>query len=143
MILHRQTIFIWIAPWWFVETDPEFAVVDLARWGEEKYDWTQDPLGGAIDTVRYPRDVLETGDGDCEDYAVFAASVLASRGVEDLAFVSCTKGWIPDHTVLYADGNVYSNGTIYKNTTPDQFADIEGFDHTIVRPFSPTLSLPT
>lgn len=123
----RWTPLLFAAPRRFVERSEFWAGVNLHHWSESDYVWIQDDLNGYADTVRDPRATYERGEGDCEDYALVAACVLHSRGCLNLKFVVLSRGYLPEHTVLY-DANrhrVYSSGQIHDQSLEEYLDSVE------------------
>lgn len=112
-MLGRLTPRLYFDPWHFVEDDERWATIDLEDWSRRTYTWEQDPLTGLLDLTQHPETTYEDGTGDCEDYAVLAASVLVSRGTEpvSIGFVYRLRSWYA-HVVAFTDGRVYSSGEI-------------------------------
>lgn len=134
MKLFRWTPLVFAFPGQYVERSGFWADVDLLHWSERVYEWTEDGWNGVRDFARTPRETYETGRGDCEDYALVAASALASRGRTDLHFAIVSDGVLPEHFVLYdaADQRVFSSGRIY-DATLKEYLDQSRYERRVTR----------
>lgn len=134
MQLHRWTPLVFAFPDYYVERSAFWADVDLVDWSRQTYEWTQDDWNGVRDFAQSARKTYETGQGDCEDYALVAASVLASRDRSDLHFAIVSGGVLPEHFVLYdaGDQRVYSSGRIY-DATFAEYLDESRYTHRVTR----------
>ena len=84
----------------------------------DRYSWRQDAWNGLRDVARPVRETIVDECGDCEDYALVAASCLLRRGVDDVQLAVCFECvWgipIPRHVVAIENGAVYSSGIIHE-----------------------------
>lgn len=131
-ILDRWTPLSMAFPGRHIVTGPEFEAIDLTEWSANVYDYDADPYHPVVDYLTPPEAMLDGAKGDCEDYAFFAASVLASKGVEDIDLVSMLK-WGTGHVVAEANGKTYSSGTVH-DMTAGEFAKQNGYLLTLRRP---------
>ena len=124
MKLRRWTPLLFSSPKSYVEESEFWADIEFEQWSDEEYEWVKDNWNGVRDFVQEPRTTYEKGEGDCEDYALVAASVLVSRGRTDLHFAVVTSRVVPEHFVLYdADRErVYSSGTIHEKPLDEYVA---------------------
>lgn len=125
MTVRRWTPLTYLAPARYVDRDDWWQSFDLEEWSQSEYDWTRDPWNGFLDFARYPRDCVETGHGDCEDYALVALSWAAAHDREGLGIAFC---WVPPypwprHVIAFDDERVYSSGTIVETSVDDWVAD--------------------
>lgn len=96
-------------PSWYIDTDAVEGL-DIEAWSE-RYEWEQDPWGGALDYVSPVAETVATEAGDCEDYALVVLSVLARDGTPgELGY--CFDGYRPRHVIAYGNGCVFSSGEI-------------------------------
>ncbi|NEU58616.1 hypothetical protein [Halorussus sp. MSC15.2] len=118
----------------YVERSAYWADVDLVRWSKQTYEWTRDDWSGVRDFAQSARRTYETGRGDCEDYALVAANVLASRDRSNLHFAIVSEGFLPEHFVLYdaVDQQVYSSGRIY-DATLSEYLDESRYVRRVTR----------
>jgi len=121
-----------LSPERHIETGPEFAKVDLREWSDTAYTYEPDSFGLVGDVLTPPTRLLAGAQGDCEDYAFFAASVLAAQGVTDIDLVSMWKPGV-GHVVCEANGRTYSSGNIF-DYGAGAFARDHGYLVTVRRP---------
>jgi hypothetical protein len=115
MGLRRWTPLTFLFPRRYVARDRSWAEFDLETWSRTEYEWREDAWNGFRDFARRPADTVSQGEGDCEDYALVAASWAASRGRDDVGLAFCwesTRPW-PTHVVAFDDRRVYSSGHIH------------------------------
>lgn len=117
----RLTVWMFVDPDRYVDRGKFWSGFDLEQWSEYVYDWKQDSWDGLKDTVSDPRVVVETGRGDCDDYANVAVSTLLEQtdGFVGLAFMSTLAANPTGHVVAYTDTHVYSSGEIYEGSLND------------------------
>lgn len=95
--------------------DVEYAkTLDFHPWRWSEYDWSQDAFNGYADVVQPVKQTVETGTGDCDDFAFVAASWGLAQGKDvAIGIVGIRRYGIPlmQHIVTEFDGTViYSNG---------------------------------
>ena len=125
MDVRRWTPFVFAAPDRYVSRDDFWTEFDLAEWSSSAYDWTGDPWHGYRDFAQTPLELLATGCGDCEDYALLAASWALAQGRENVGLGFC---WLwpypwPRHVIAYDDEYVYSSGRITRESVDEWLAD--------------------
>lgn len=117
--LHRLALLVVARPKWYLDLDHDWSDFDLERWSYAEYQYEPDPLGGAADFLTPPAEMLEDPAGDCEDYAMVAASYLYAETDHDLSIVWLYR-WPPRirgpsaHLIAYdaTEQIVYSNGRV-------------------------------
>ncbi|MFC4360590.1 hypothetical protein ACFO0N_21810 [Halobium salinum] len=111
----RWTPFVFLAPDRYVADGEFWAEFDFRTWSRRGYEWVSDPWNGFRDVAKRPRETLAEGRGDCEDYALVAASWARARGHEGVGLGFCLESpypW-PRHAIAYDDRFVYSSGRIF------------------------------
>lgn len=137
-MIHRYGPLVIIRPKAYVKENDRWAAFDLEEWTENVYDYRQDPLSGLVDYVNYPSETVERGSGDCEDYAVLAASCRLSSGADRVGIAACAA-WRERtfHAFAYDDTKVYSSGEITEET-PAEFLERTMYDTMILQTISST-----
>ena len=118
-MLHRWTGFVYLAPRRYC--DPAAAAdLDIEAWSR-RFDWRADAWNGWRDRAKPVADTIADARGDCEDYALVAASWALARNLPvRLAF--CLRGVVPRHVVAVTDRRVYSSGAIHPGPLSDYLA---------------------
>ena len=89
----------------------------LAVFYYEHFDYRRDPFFGLYDIARHPADVVETGEGDCVDFARLAASIVYHMTPRPLALYVAVNISIhhpirsirtPFHVMVYDGTYTYS-----------------------------------
>jgi len=106
--------FLW--PRRYIDVD---AVVDINLEAfSDRYSWRQDAWNGLRDIAKPVSETVADERGDCEDYALVAASCLLRRGADDVHIAACFKRvWgvpVPRHVVAIGGDAVYSSGIIHE-----------------------------
>lgn len=131
--LHRLTplVFLWPHPY----LDPH-AVRDLdfEAWSQG-FEWQQDDWNGLRDIAQPVADTIESMAGDCEDYALVAASWAATHDHDRVGLACCFEGLRPRHVIAYDAERTYSNGTITQEGV-DEFQERSIYDRVICRRIS-------
>lgn len=111
---------LYAAPNRYIDTDYDWPDFDLEHWSTETFTWESDGWMGLRDTVQPPTQTIETGCGDCDDYALVALSYLAYWDVScNLAFLY-NVGWPPGgHVIAYTQTKTYSSGVIRRERAQD------------------------
>jgi len=113
--LQYWTPIVFLAPERYVAEGDHFAEVPLRAWSEAGYTYDPDPWQGWNDFLTPPEEMLSmNAEGDCEDYAFLAASVLASRGVSpiDIVFLTAEDG-VGGHVLCATEARVFSSGDVF------------------------------
>ncbi len=119
--LHRFSVWFLLFPRLFLNTEYTWDEFDIVSWSATEYEYQADPLFGLWDIVQPVPETLTSGAGDCDDYALVAASYLyattdheISLGVHIGVTTRPGKGHLTvyDHTAE----KVYSSGVIYPDT---------------------------
>lgn len=121
----RWTPLTFIAPGRYVDRDPSWAAFDLEGWAEGTYDWIEDPWNGFLDFARRPRRTVSEGAGDCEDFALVAASWSIARGRDGVGLAFCWRPpypW-PTHVIAFDDQFVYSSGDVDRTSVDEWIED--------------------
>lgn len=127
------TPFTYLAPSRYLSTGEFWRDFDIEHWSETFYDWTPDEWNGLRDFAKPPDRTVEEAEGDCEDYALVAASwaVANDRTGVGLAFCIGPKPW-PTHVVAYDADRVYSSGVITEQSL-ESFLDRTKYSRTLRR----------
>jgi hypothetical protein len=119
----RWTPFVVALPRRYVGRGDRWATFDFDGW-TAGYTWGEDEWNGWLDVARHPDDTIAAATGDCEDYALVAASWALARGRTPVGLGFCFRSWIPvpRHAVAYDRDRVYSSGDIREETL-DEYLD--------------------
>lgn len=123
--LQRWTPFVMLVPQRYVDRDEDWEAIDLLEWSQEDYEWTEDPWNGYRDFAQPPRETLREGKGDCEDYALVAASWAVAQGRSGIGLGFCWElpyPW-PTHVIAFDDERVYSSGEVFHQSVDAWRAD--------------------
>lgn len=106
---------------------------DIESWSDEFYDWTADGWNGLRGFAKPPRETVDEGEDDCEDYALVAASWAVTNGRDGVGLAFCIgpKPW-PTHVVAFDAERVYSSGVIAEQSL-DSFLERTEYDRTLNR----------
>lgn len=124
MELKRWTPLTFVAPEWYVDSASFWSDFDFKQWSRTSYEWREDPWNGLRDFARRPQETVTTGAGDCEDYALVAASWAIAQGHDGVGLAFCWEPpypW-PRHAIAFDEERVYSSGTISKKSV-DQWVE--------------------
>lgn len=108
------TPFTFLFPSRYVDTGESVASLDLESWSRAEYDWVSDAWNGFRDFAKPPSKTLDDEEGDCEDYALVAASWALANDRPGVGLAFCIekpKVW-PTHVIAFDDERVYSSGNI-------------------------------
>ena len=131
MKLTNWTPFVMLAPTRYVRYSRWWSRFDLEGWSQEEYEWVEDGWNGLKDFATRPEETINTNTGDCEDYALVAASVLHSRDLPTyLTFCWNWSGTM--HMVAHTPNYVYSSGNILEKDIEQYIEDSE-YTHSITR----------
>lgn len=136
--LSRWTPFTFVYPWRYVETNEQLETLDLESWSRTDYDWVADDWNGLRDFATRPQKTVSTGRGDCEDYALVAASWALANDRPGVGLGFCIekpKVW-PTHVVAYDRDRVYSSGTITEQSV-DSWLEGTKYDFALRRRIRP------
>ena len=125
--LRRWSPLTFLVPSRYVDRDPTWADFDLDSWSAAEYEWTPDPWNGFRDFAAFPRDTVERGQGDCEDYALVAIAWAVANGRSGVGIGFCWAWpypW-PTHVIAFDDERVYSSGRRLRTSVPEWTADSE------------------
>ncbi|MFB6310701.1 MAG: hypothetical protein ABEH64_05900, partial [Salinirussus sp.] len=88
-----------------------------------------DAWSGWRDFAARPRETVEPGHGDCEDYALVAVSWAIAHGRDGVGIAFCwNPPWpIPTHVIAYDDHQVYSSGEIEPGTVDEWIKDSDTY----------------
>lgn len=134
MKLRNWTPFVFAFPKRYLSTSDTVTNLDLQTWSETEYEWEQDEWNGYADFLTAPEKTVESGRGDCEDYAFVAAS-WAHRRYNNVQIAICFNDGnpIPRHMVAWFNGDVYSSGTIHKDTSISEYVADSQYDWHLTR----------
>jgi hypothetical protein len=125
MDLRRWTPLTFVAPARYVDSDDWWGSFDLEAWSQSAYVWTEDAWNGYRDVATYPRECVELGRGDCEDYALVALAWAVAHDRDGIGLGFCWDPpypW-PRHVIAYDEERVYSSGDITETSVEDWLAD--------------------
>lgn len=130
----RWTPFVFIWPRRYIDRSETVRRLNFEKWSEN-FTWEQDEWDGWKDFAQTPQETLQSQRGDCEDYALLAASWSHARGRgASLAFCFPKGSPVPRHVVAADDvKRVYSSGTIHKNTSLHEYIEDSDYDWFIER----------
>ncbi|MFC6990094.1 hypothetical protein ACFQJD_17815 [Haloplanus sp. GCM10025708] len=106
----------------YLDTAYDWDRFDIEEWSRNRYEWTQDPWNGLNDFVQEPATTIETGTGDCDDYALVAASWATAVGRDGVGLGLCGRGPRIRHMIAFDADRSYSSGDIY-STGPGAYLD--------------------
>ncbi len=90
----------------------------LVRWMKKNLKFVDDSkLFGNDDYWQDPSEMLQRGEGDCEDYALFAKSVLDHLGIESYVVSFYGPGHYAHTVVIFKQGagyNVVNEDRLYR-----------------------------
>lgn len=117
----RWTPFVYLFPGRYVEPGSDWESFDLESWASEFYDWKQDAWNGLRDFAQRPAKTVDKAKGDCEDFALVAASWALSNDHDEVGLAFCLgETWpIPRHVIAYDTERVYSSGSITKESVAE------------------------
>lgn len=122
MNLTRPSLLVFARAARYLDTEYDWDSFDLRRWSDEEYTWRQDPWNGMRDFVQPPRETIRTGEGDCDDYALVAASWAAATDRDGLGMAVCGRGPGLHHMLAFDDEHTYSSGDV-EAQTPGEYLD--------------------
>jgi hypothetical protein len=136
MDLSRWTPFAILWPERYVDDDVDlWSAFDIEAWSRRGYEWVEDDWNGFLDFARRPHETLASGTGDCEDYALVAASWALANDRPGVGLAVCWEWpypW-PRHAIAYDDERVYSSGYITEESV-EEFNEREGYLFALRRP---------
>ena len=135
MDVERWTPLTMLFPERYVDTSEFWAEFDLEEWSASQYDWTRDSWNGFRDFAKRPVETISEDIGDCEDYALVAASWAVAHGRAGVGLGFCWDlpyPW-PRHVIAFDDDTVYSSGDIVKESVT-QYLDRTEYDYCLRRP---------
>lgn len=135
MDLDRWTPLVFLRPGRYVSRDGFWREFDLREWSDGDYEWTEDPWNGFRDFARRPADTVAGGVGDCEDYALVAASWAVARDRPGVGLGFCWEWPYPwaRHVIAYDDECVYSSGDVRRESV-GAYVDRSQYDYCVRRP---------
>lgn len=125
MEFRRWTPFTYLHPQKFIDHNDFWLEFDLEEWSRSVYEWTEDPWNGFRDFAQRPAETVSSGKGDCEDYALVAASWALAHNHKGVGLAFCWESsypW-PTHAIAFDNERIYSSGSIYKSTVERWIAD--------------------
>lgn len=134
MNLHRWTPFTFLFPNRYVESDAYWADFTFQEWAREQYEWNQDSWNGFRDFATPPAETVRQDRGDCEDFALVAASWAVSNNRSDVGLGMCWESprpW-PTHVIAYDSEFVYSSGNIH-HMSVDEWIGNSKYDFVLQR----------
>jgi hypothetical protein len=121
--LARWTPLVAAQPQWYVGRGDRWGAFDFEAWSD-RYEWSEDEWNGWFDVASPPDETVAAATGDCEDYALVAASWALARGRTPvgLGFCFTSRLPVPRHAVAYDRDRVYSSGD-YREESLDDYLD--------------------
>ncbi|MFT4923370.1 MAG: hypothetical protein ACI8XM_002596 [Haloarculaceae archaeon] len=138
MDLRRWTPLTFLFPGRYVDRSDRWDEFDLLAWSEADYEWTQDPWHGISDFAQRPPETVDSGRGDCEDYALVAVAWAVASDRDGVGIAFCWKPpypW-PRHVIAYDDTRVYSSGTVADENV-DEWIENSEYSFAVRRPVTP------
>lgn len=125
-MIGRWTYFVYVFPSHYVEESRKWRERDIEAWSEDHYFWQQDEYNGLKDFAQKPEKTWRTCRGDCEDYALVAASCLTSSG-HNVSICFCGSNLLAEHVFCYDRDTctIYSSGKIIDSILLEYIADSE------------------
>jgi len=111
------------------------SALDIEEWSRRGYEWTEDDWNWLLDLAQRPHETLGSGAGDCEDYALVAASWALANDRPGVGLAVCWEWpypW-PRHAIAHDDGRVYSSGRITEESG-DAYVERDGYLFALRRP---------
>jgi len=135
MKLTRWTPLTFLFPRRYVDRGGFWTDFDLKEWSRETYDWDQDEWSGWWDFAAEPRETVERGHGDCEDYALVAVAWAVAHGRTGVGIAFCwDPPWpFPTHVIAYDDERVYSSGKV-SAASVDEWVEASTYSFALRRP---------
>lgn len=132
--LKRWTPLTYLRPAAYISRGPFWETFDLESWSRFRYHWDSDPWNGYKDFAQRPETTVSDGRGDCEDYALVAASwaIAQGRGPVRLGFCWEKGNLHPTHAVCDDGQRIYSSGELYDDR-PDEYLEWAPYDHILWR----------
>lgn len=130
----RWTPLVAIHPRHFCSTSHIIEQVDIEEWSEKDYAWEVDGWRGYKDYASKPETTIRRGHGDCEDYALVAASwelVHTDRPVY-MGYMFNKYYPYPRHAICQAGDTIYSSGSI-TNESIEEYKERSPYDYYIRR----------
>ncbi|MEF8842934.1 MAG: hypothetical protein V5A62_15130 [Haloarculaceae archaeon] len=132
----RWTPFAVLWPERYVSDDEAlWSELDIEEWSRRSYEWVEDDWNGFVDFAKRPHETLADGTGDCEDYALVAASWALANDRPGVGLAVCWEWpypW-PRHAIAYDDERVYSSGHVTGESV-EEFNEREGYRFALRRP---------
>lgn len=125
MDLRRPSFLVYLRTRRYLDGSFDWQDFDFEAWSEEEYTWRQDPWNGVRDFVQRPAETVETGRGDCDDYALVAASWADAVGRDGLGMAVCGNGVLPRHMLAFDADRVYSSGNVRDGGLGDYLRDAD------------------
>lgn len=125
MQLRRWSPLTIVFPDRYVDRSDRWTTFDFETWSDDEYEWEPDPWNGLRDFAQRPTETVETGTGDCEDYALVALSWAIANDRDGVGMAFCWETpypW-PQHVIAYDDERVYSSGHIRTETVGEWLED--------------------
>jgi hypothetical protein len=122
----RWTPWVVVAPRRYVGRGTAWGAFDFETW-TDRYEWREDEWNGWFDIAQSPEQTRTTETGDCEDYALVAASWALVRGRTPVGLAVCFTSWVPvpRHAIAYDRDRVYSSGEVREENVDDYLARTE------------------
>ena len=130
----RWTPLMFLDPDEFVAPGLWWQTFDIHSWSRNEYEYTTDGWTGYKDFAKDPRRTVHENRGDCEDFALVAASWALSNGRGPVKIGFCWEKWKPHPThVVCHDGELlFSSGRILPSGRAE-YRDRSSYDYIIWR----------
>lgn len=106
----RVTALVFLYPRPYLDVDAA-GQIDIESWSTA-YEWRRDAWKGFRDIAQPVTETIETEAGDCEDYALTAASWARANDRDGIGLAVCFDGVIPAHVIAFDTERTYSSGDI-------------------------------
>lgn len=116
----------------YVDRSDFWTELNIEEWSSEVYKWKQDPWKGYRDFAKRPVETISDGEGDCEDYALVAASCALTQGQQGVGLGFCWKRFDPRprHVIAFDGEFVYSEGEIRRESV-EEHIDRSQYDYCL------------
>lgn len=121
MEIKRWTPFTFFMPNRYIDRSNFWIDFNLQKWSSEIYKWKQDSWNGYRDFAKRPAQTISDGEGDCEDYALVAASWALAQDHRGVGLGVCWKRLDPRprHVIAFDNEFVYSSGDIRQESVEE------------------------
>lgn len=121
MEIRQWTPLTFLMPSRYIDRSDFWTEFDIKEWSSKTYKWKQDSWTGYRDFAKRPAETISDGEGDCEDYALVAASWALAQDRQGVGLGFCWKRFDPRprHAITFDDELVYSSGKITRESVEE------------------------